>query len=251
MNTRHTLITAIVAGFASGPALAATAIVYGLDSPSAEADILTGGEGSQTRSREVIHTDTQQFVIGQNFQLPGSETYAVTGVYLKSGSGEDWDIYSANLELKLFSGSGSPAGTVLLDEVSFDLAGQGNGTGTNDVLANEWVHFTLGTGVTMTGGQDYSFLLFFPASSGPNNDHKWAFRRDDSGIYADGNQWEGRHNATPAYDAADWPTNPWNNVLADGNDDFMFYVTGSVVPEPSVAALLLPVLGIGLLRRGR
>lgn len=230
-----------------GNAHGATAFVYGSTSPDGiETDILTGGEGSDTRSREVIYTDTQQFVMGQNFQLTAGDTYLVDSIYLKSGSNENWDAYTDDFEVKVFQGSG--ASTVLLDTVVFDLANQGDGTTANDITTNQWVQFQFDSGVTMTGGQDYSFLMFFGDSSGDNSIHKWGFRRDDGGIYSDGNQWEGRQNATPGYVAADWGTSPWNNVLADSNDDFMFYVTGSVVPEPASATLLL-LSGLGLLRR--
>ncbi|MDF7822678.1 Ig-like domain-containing protein [Pontiellaceae bacterium B12227] len=205
-------------------------VSIGSASPSGGSNILAGAEGSETRSREVIRTDSQQFVVGQSFQLealhPG-QTYELSELYLKSRTAEDFDEYSDLLQIKVFTNT--QAGATLLGTWSFDLATLGDGTGANEVAAYEWVRFSLGDGLTLDAGGTYSFLMFFDGSSGPNDINKWGFMRDDSGIYAEGNQWEGRNTASPAYVASDWTSNPWNNVLADSNDDFMFYIGGSVV----------------------
>jgi hypothetical protein len=227
-------------------ALGGSISVYGPTSPSQnETDLLTGDENDATKSREVIHTDTQEFAVGQSFQLPGSgsDTYSVDGFYLKSATSEDFDIYTANLEVKVFQGIASSA--TLLQTSSIDLKDDlGDGTALSDISSNEWFKLTLDSPVSMTGGQTYSFLMFITASSGANNDHKWGIRRDNTngGFYADGTQWLGK-NGTGSWDANNWPSNTWDGVLDDGAD-YMFYVTGAV-PEPS--SLILLGLGFSLI----
>ncbi|VGO15431.1 hypothetical protein PDESU_04014 [Pontiella desulfatans] len=199
-----------------------TVISIGSTSPAGGSNILTGAEGAQTRSREVIRTDTQQFAVGQSFQLadlqPG-ESYALTEIYLKSKTSENFDAYSDQLQIKVFTNSAGSA--QLLNTYSYDLGALGDGTAASDVAGGDWVKFSLGDGLTLNGGGSYSFLVFFDGTDAAN---KWGFFRDDSGIYADGNQWE-----CTTYDVADWASNPWNGVVADSNDDFMFYVAGDVV----------------------
>ncbi len=199
----------------------ATVVSIGGTSPSGGSNILAGGEGTQTRQRETIRTDSQQFAIGQSFQLaavqPG-EGYRLTDIYLKSASSENFDASPSQLQLKVFTGA---PGTNLLKTYSYDLAALGDGTVANEIAANDWVEFHLGSGLSLDAGGTYSFLLFFDSTADAN---KWGFRRDDSGIYAGGNQFE-----CTSYNVADWISNPWNNVVADSNDDFMFHIAGSVV----------------------
>lgn len=206
-------------------------------------DLYGSGDYSATRSREVIRTLTtgsggtpQEFVMGQSFTLPAASGYSLTDIYLKSASAEDFDLYDGNLEFKVFSGNDGSAS--LLGTFSFDVSAFGDGsTNSSEVVNNEWVQFTLDSAVSLSGGGDYSFLFFFDSA---DDDHKWAFRRDNNsgdGIYPDGTQWEGRNNATPPYDPADWTTDPWNNVFADSNDDFVFNVKAIVVPEPATTGL--------------
>lgn len=203
----------------------ATVVSIGGTSPAGGANILAGGEGTQTRQREVIRTDSQQIVIGQSFalgSLPLGERYKLTDIFLKSATSEDFDAYPGQLQIKIFSGIGNSSNELAI--YSCDLAASGDGTAAAEVAGNDWVRFSLGSGLTLDADGSYSFLIFFDGSSGANDIHKWGFRRDNSGIYAEGNQFE-----DTSYAVADWDANPWNDVLAMTADDFMFYVAGSVV----------------------
>ena len=205
-------------------ASAVTVVNIGPTSPAGGADILTGGEGAQTRLREVIRTDTQQIAIGQSFQLgalQAGESCRLTDICLKSATAENFDDYSGQLQIRIFAGTQNSSNE--LATYSCNLASHGDGTAANEIAANDWVRFSLGPGLTLPAGGTYSFLMFFDASSGANSIHKWGFRRDNSGIYGDGNQFE-----CTSYMAADWDSDPWNNVVAMNGDDFMFYVAGVV-----------------------
>ncbi|VGO18663.1 Sip1-related alpha-galactosidase [Pontiella sulfatireligans] len=204
----------------------ATAEKTGPISPSGGAHVLAGGEGSQTRQREVIRTDTQQIAIGQSFSLAGLPPgggQKLSAIYFKSASAENFDAYSGQLQIKVFAGTQNSSNE--LATYSCNLASFGDGTSANEVDANDWVRFSLGSGLVLDAVGTYSFLMFFDESSGSNQIHKWGFRRDNSGIYTEGTLFE-----CTSYAVEDWNSNAWNNVLAMNSDDFMFYVSGAVVP---------------------
>ncbi|VGO15401.1 hypothetical protein PDESU_03984 [Pontiella desulfatans] len=246
MKKRTLIALASVAAFA-----AQAGIMTNVGSTAPTGYTVGSGDTSTTRSREVIRTDTQQFVIGQSFSLGAlgaGDDYKLTDLYMKSGSAEDWDIYSGNLQIRIFSGTSGAA----LGSFSFDVSAQGDGTAANDVTANEWVKFTLDSGLVVADDASYSFLMTFDSSSGANNDHKWGFRRDSTGVYAGGNQFEGRNNAS--YNIADWDTGggtEWNNVSSIANDDFLFAVDATVIPEPATLGLVAAFGGAVLFIRRR
>ena len=193
--------------------------------PGGTPGILAGFENAQTKIREVIHTDSQQFAVGQSFklpELPTGDTYVLTNLYMQSGSSENFDNYSSGIQLKVFAGSGGQA--IPVAHYSYDLPAMGGGSSAAEVSTGDWVQFSLGDGLALDAGGTYSFLLFFPDSSGANGIHKWAFRRDNGGnSYTDGEQFE-----NTSYVASDWSDNPWNNVAAVASADFMFHISGSI-----------------------
>ncbi|MDF7822715.1 PEP-CTERM sorting domain-containing protein [Pontiellaceae bacterium B12227] len=199
------------------------------------------GVGSDNRSREVIRTDTQQYVVGQSFTLATlapTEDYKLTDIYLRSFTGEDFSVYTDNLQIRVFSGtSGTALGTYSFDVNAFD-----DGSTDADVAKGDWVKFTLDSGLVLADGGSYSFLMGFDASSGATAINKWGWYRDDGGIYSGGNQFEGRNNAS--YSIADWDAGggtEWSNMISDANDDFNFYVNAEVIPEPATLGLVAMV----------
>ncbi|VGO15400.1 hypothetical protein PDESU_03983 [Pontiella desulfatans] len=175
---------------------------------------LIGGDDATTRSREFIRSDSQTFVVGQSFTLPG--TTNVTEIYLKSASGEDFGAFAGSVEIKVFSGVGASA--VWEHTSVFNGAANDQGAG-DEVSNNDWVKFTLQDGgVTLPSGEN-SFLVHW-SEKGEGN--KWGIRRSDTGIYGGGNQYEVVLQSGDAY--PQWDSDPWSGIVADNDDDLCFYV---------------------------
>ena len=182
---------------------------------SAPADLIGGDDAATTRSREVIRTDSQTFVVGQSFTLAASTN--VTEIYLKSANGKDFGTFTGGVEIKVFSGVGASA--VLEHTSLFNGAANDQGAGL-DVADNDWVRFVLQDGgVTLPAGEN-SFLVHW-SEKGTGN--KWGIHRSNTGIYADGNQYEVVLQSGDAY--PQWDSDPWSGVVADNDDDLCFYIT--------------------------
>lgn len=243
---KKTVLIALVSVAAIG-AQAGIITVVGT-SPSGNPDILTGFESSDTAVQAVKYTndDTGKGLAGQSFQLGAlgaGDDYKLTDLYLKSGTNKDFDAVAGNLSIKIFSGTSGPA----LGTYSFDVSAAGDGSSATDAATDSWVKLSLDTGLVLDDGGTYSFLVFWEAPGAGNN---WNMRRDNDAT--DGYTLGGGYYAGTTYDGTAWTSNPWNNVSARSvNQDQMFQLGGSVIPEPATLGLVAMVGGalLGIRKR--
>ena len=201
---------------------------------------LEGIDAGTAATREVIHTDTQKFLLGQSFTLSAAQVagggFQLGEIFLKSANSKNFTNFVGNFEITVYQGEG--AGATLLDTYSFDMASFTDGD-TNtiyDVHTGDWVRFTLdGGGANLTTEGVYSFLMFWDQSSGANSLNKWAFYRSPNpgDVYAGGVQYE-----NTAFVVTDWPATAWTGTTAAnaGVRDLGFYVGEALVGnQPPVA----------------
>ncbi|MDF7822716.1 Ig-like domain-containing protein [Pontiellaceae bacterium B12227] len=126
-------------------------------------------------------------------------------------------------KLKVFSGA-TAATAVELGSYSYDAKTLGDG------LDDVWLEFGLGSGISMTNGSTYSFILTFASLDA---DHRLNFQRNTSNDrYTGGDELRPASSAND-YDAANFDTDPWDTdapqgaggeVVAIANADMRFSV---------------------------
>lgn len=232
MKNKQIVMMAALTAMAAGSALAGNVTVLTSTDPGGGA--LIGIDAGTSASREVNHTDTQKFLLGQSFTVPGGG-YQLGEVFLKSSNSKNFTNFVGNFQISIYQGEG--AGASLLGTSSFDMASftDGDTNTAYDVEAGDWVRFTLdGGGINLPAAGNYSFLMFWEDSSGANSRNKWGFYRSPNpgDVYAGGVQYE-----DTTFAPSDWPVSAWASTTAanDGVRDLGFYVgetlTGNSPPE--------------------
>ncbi len=219
----------------------------GSDVPST--NILTGDstEGNLGQ-RPIEWAGTKSPARGQSFTIPGAGDYTVEGIWVRAKVSEDFSLWTANsLSLKLL-GDPDTRSTTSLGDFDYDATGLGT------VNVGDWLRLGLDSGVLLSAGTEYSFLL----SPGElNTAHRFdVTRQKTSNVYEGGSEL----NAANLYDRVNWDTDPWGDLDADpsvgtSGSNLFFYIEGVpavAIPEPSTLVLAgLGLLGLGIFGRHR
>lgn len=181
--------------------------------------------------------------IGQSFVATSDGT--AMGISLFQTSPEDYaTLYASPVTFKLKVFSGATAGTAAeLGSYSYDASGLG------DAVDDSWIRFALGSGVAMTSGNAYSFILSFDSLDA---DHRVNFQRSkNADYYASGDELRPATSAND-YDATNFDTDPWDASVPQGaggvltavsNSDMRFTV--DTIPEPATLGLVA-VFGVSV-----
>ncbi|VGO18667.1 Ig-like domain-containing protein [Pontiella sulfatireligans] len=166
-----------------------------------------------------------------NHSLGGQSFIATTNgtaqsITLKVRSTEVFANWTANsFQIQVFEGVG--AGSTSLGSYDYDATALGSWN-------NHWVKFGLGSGIPMTNGVTYTYLI---VCGEEDADHRINFARDSSSTeYPDGNEMRGAN----AYDVANFDTDPWDVATPIGAavntaqvGDMLFSIDGDIGPQLS------------------
>lgn len=174
---------------------------------------------SNAGTRPVQWTNaTTHSLIGQSFTATSDAT--AKGIALKLDSSENFANHNpSSFRLKIFAGDDSSA--TELGSFAYDATSLGNAS------AGSWIRFGLGSGVALTNGATYSFLI---VCGSQDSDHLTLFERSrEPADYSAGTELR----AGNSYDIAHWDSDPWDIVAGATQDDvdpqnghLLFVVTG-------------------------
>lgn len=200
--------------------------------------VASGTEGN----REVRWSSgTAHSLGGQRFLA--ASTGVAKGITLKIRSVETFSNWTANsFEIKVFEGVGATA--TELGSYAYDATAIASPT------AGKWVRFGLDSGISMTSGTEYSFMIVCGALDA---DHRINFGRDSSSSgYSAGNELRGGNS----YDIDNWDADPWDVSAPIGSTvnlaqtgDMLFSV--DTIPEPATLGLVAVFGGAVLFIRRR
>ncbi len=196
------------AAAAAAPAALAEGVVgvSNLGASAPAADIIAQNLAQTTAGNRPVdwHNATTHSLIGQSFTATRSAT--LEGISLKLDSAENFAAYdAASFRLKLFQGNNSSA--TLLGTYAYDATGVGS------AAVGDWIRFGLGSGVALSSGTVYSFLM---VNGVENANHITSFERTKvPEDYIAGTELR----AGNSYDIANWETDPWDVVAGATQDD--------------------------------
>lgn len=251
------LITTLAALFPLAHSSHAATLSIDTAEPTTDVLVSQAIGGSFTRAFSTTSTGaTFQTGKGQSFLMPdtgdGATQFAVDRLTVQKNANQTFDansqitlwVYEWNPDNNGNTGTGLTGGDGITDGDPFD------GTGITNILENgsassianltissgAYLHFDFDTPLMLDENKAYGFLIGFEGlDTGGNNRFQMAIA-PGGGVneYADGTLWN---------------ANTSNNTL-QSNQDFRFYVQGSVVPEPGSLALMV-IGGLFIVRRRR
>lgn len=181
------------------------------------------------------NNSTQHSLIGQSFTATADATLG--GIALTLNTAEDFSQHSAqSFRLKVFAGTDSSAAEI----GSFEY----DATGLGSAAVGDWIRFGLGSGVPVTTGSSYTFLV---VCGSEDPDHLTSFKRTkETTDYAGGAEMRAGNN----YDIANWETDPWDVVAGATQDDvdpqaghLLFSIDGSEITAPPTTNETVTVAG--------
>ena len=143
---------------------------------------------------------------GQSFTATKDGVAKSISLFLTSP--ENFTAYASPVTFKLKVFSGATAATAVeLGSYAYDAKTLGDG------IDDVWLEFGLGSGISMTNGSTYSFILTFDSL---NAAHRMNLQRNTSNDrYTGGDELRPASSAN-AYDAANFDTDPWDAAAPQG-----------------------------------
>jgi hypothetical protein len=197
MKKKQFIATIAISALVLGSAQAADITNLGTSTPSTNGAIAAHSVAAGTEgNREVRWTDAANHSLGGQ-RFVATKTALAKSVTLKVRSTETWSNWTINsFKIKVFKGVGDGVAT-LLGTYAYDATSL-------DASPGSWVEFAFGSGLTLTNGTEYCFMV---VCGEEDADHRINFGRDSSSTgYADGNELRGAN----AYDIFNFETDPWD-----------------------------------------